>query len=309
MTLVVAVTLASYSSGYRGLNHGLLRLGIANIQARSISQGGEVNNVALGRAGTVIKPFALPTAMPLRHDPISYTVGDGEDLASIATKFDITVDEIRWSNPSLGTTTKVKKGDLLLVPPIAGVVVQVRRGDTIDSLAAAWHVDPSSIMDFNYLRDPLADLLDGKLLVLPAGRGTVLSPLPPAANLPAAVGSRSIFLIKVGGSLGPYPVTRFPYGQCTYYVATRVPVTWAGNAWQWLGNAQAAGWPTGATPRPGAILVDWESRYYGHVAYVESVNADGSFVVSEMNYVGWGVIDTRVIRLGQVPLLGFIYHP
>jgi len=309
VVLVVAISLASYSSVSRGLPNSLFRLGVANAQARSMAQGGEVNDVALGRAGTVIKPIALPTTVLVRHDPISYKVGDGEDLKSIATKFNVTEDEIRWSNPFLGTSTRLKKGDSLLIPPIAGVVVQVRQGDTVASLGAAWHVDIGSIMDFNYLRDPLADLVEGKLLVLPAGHGTVLSPLPPAANLPAAIGSGSIFDIRVGGAAGPYPVTRFPFGQCTWYVATKVPIPWIGNAWQWYGAAQQAGWATGATPRPGAILVDWESRYYGHVAYVEGVNADGSFLISEMNYVGWGVIDHRTVHPGQVPLIGFIYPP
>jgi len=44
----------------------------------------------------------------------------------------------------------------------------------------------------------------------------------------------------------------------------------------------------------------------GHVGYVESVNGDGSFVVSEMNWGQWGVVDLRTItsRLG---VLGFIY--
>lgn len=309
VVLVVAIALASYSSVNRNLTDGLLRLGVANAEARSMAQGGEVNQVALGRAGTVIKPIALPTAVPVSHDPIRYTVGDSENSQSIASKFNVTVDELRWSNPSLGTSTRVKKGDILLIPPIAGVVVQVRQGDTVASLAAAWHVDTGSIIDFNYLRNPVADLTDGKLLVLPAGRGTAVTPLPPAANLPAAIGSRSVFDIKVGGALGPYPVTHFPFGQCTYYVATKVPVPWMGNAFEWYGNAQAAGWPTGSTPRAGAILVDWESRYFGHVAYVEAVNGDGSFVVSEMNYVAWGVIDTRTIHPGQVPLIGFIYQP
>ena len=32
---------------------------------------------------------------------------------------------------------------------------------------------------------------------------------------------------------------------------------------------------------------------YGHVAYVESVNSDGSVTVSEMNYQGVGVVSTR----------------
>jgi surface antigen len=48
---------------------------------------------------------------------------------------------------------------------------------------------------------------------------------------------------------------------------------------------------------------------YGHVAYVESVNGDGSWTVSEMNYRGWDQVDQRTIRPGGVPLIGFIYPP
>ncbi len=309
MVLLVAISLASYSTVNRGLGNNLMRLGIANVQARSSAQGGQIDAVTLGRTGTLMKPVLIPNAEPIRHDPIPYTVADGEDLNAIASKFHITADEIRWSNPVMGTSSRVKKGDVLLIPPIAGVVVQVRRGDTVQSLASVWHVDPDSIIDFNYLRSELGDQSDGQLLVLPAGRGTVVSALPPAAYLPAASGTRSIFNIKVGGSLGPYPVTRFPYGQCTFYVATKVPIPWIGNAWQWYGAAQAAGWATGSTPRVGAIMVDWANRYYGHVSYVESVNSDGSWVVSEMNYVGWGIIDQRTIHPGQVSLIGFIYPP
>lgn len=306
---MVVIGLASYSSVNRDAGNSLLRLGVANAQARSIAQGGAVSSVFLGRDGIVVKPMAVPTAVPVRHDPISYTVQDGDDLASIANRFAVTLDELRWSNPALGTSIRVRTGQVLLVPPIAGVVVQVRRGDTVSGLAAVWHVDPSSIVDFNYLRDPIADLTDGRLLVLPGGHGSVITPQPWAANLPAAAAGGGTFAIKVGGSPGPYPVTRFPYGQCTWYVATKVPIPWVGNAWQWYSAAQAAGWPVGATPRVGAVMVDWESRYYGHVAYVEAVNADGSWVVSEMNYIGWGVIDQRTIHPGQVPLLGFFYPP
>jgi surface antigen len=55
-------------------------------------------------------------------------------------------------------------------------------------------------------------------------------------------------------------------------------------------------------------MVTWES-YLGHVAYVEAVNADGSWRVSEMNFVGFGVISERTIKPGQLgsALVGFIY--
>jgi len=305
VVLLVAIGFASYSSVSHGLPNGLLHLGRANPQA----QGGEVSDIAIGRNGVVLKPMMLPTAVPISHDPISYAVGAADDLQSIAARFKLTVDEIRWSNPTLGTSARVRAGQVLLIPPIAGVVVQVRAGDTIESLAAVWHVDPVSIVDFNYLRNPLVELVDGRMLVLPAGRGSTITPTPYDASLPAAVGSRGVFAIKVGGSPGPYQVTRFPFGQCTWFVATKVQIPWTGNAWTWFGSAQAAGWAVGTTPRVGAVMVTWESRVYGHVTYVEAVNADGTWQISEMNYVGWGVIDQRTIHPGSVPLIGFIYPP
>lgn len=308
IVLLVAIGLASYSSVSHGLPSSLLRLGVANPQAHSMAQGGQVADIAIGRDGVVVKPNALPTAVPVSHDPISYKVSAGEDLKSIATKFAVTVDELRWSNPHLGTSSRPKAGDTLLIPPIAGVVIQVRAGDTLANLAAVWHVDPVSISDFNYLRHPATDLTDGRMLIVPAGRGSTLSPTAADANLPAAVSSRGVFAIKVAGSPGPYD-PHFPFGQCTWYVATKAPIPWHGDAWSWYGNAQSAGWAVGSTPRTGSIMVTWESRVFGHVSYVESINPDGSWVVSEMNYLGWGVIDQRTVRPGSVPLIGFIYPP
>ena len=72
MVLLVAIGLASYSSVNHGITGGLLRLGAANPLAHSMAQGGQVADVALGRDGVVLKPAAIPTAVPVRHDPISY---------------------------------------------------------------------------------------------------------------------------------------------------------------------------------------------------------------------------------------------
>jgi len=50
-------------------------------------------------------------------------------------------------------------------------------------------------------------------------------------------------------------------------------------------------------------MVTWESPYWGHVAYVEQVYADGSWLVSEMNYAGvngggWGRVSYRHVIPG-----------
>ncbi|HEY8761433.1 MAG TPA: CHAP domain-containing protein [Candidatus Dormibacteraeota bacterium] len=125
-----------------------------------------------------------------------------------------------------------------------------------------------------------------------------------ARAIAAAAAASPSTPISWSGS-GPYP-NRFAYGYCTWYVANRRFIPWLGNAIDWWPNARAYGQPEGQLPRVGAVMVTRESSY-GHVAYVESVNGDGSWVVSEMNFIGWNRVSTRVIHPGQVPLVGFIY--
>ncbi len=104
------------------------------------------------------------------------------------------------------------------------------------------------------------------------------------------------------GSVGNH----FSFGYCTWYVANRRPIPWFGDAGQWGPNAARMGFSEGRTPQVGAIMVSWEGPI-GHVAYVEAVNGDGSFVVTEMNYAAWNVVDRRVVWLNRVPLETFIY--
>jgi len=105
----------------------------------------------------------------------------------------------------------------------------------------------------------------------------------------------------------------FTYGYCTWWVAHKRYVPWRGNAAQWWWNARPFGYAEGSAPRPGAIMVMGYSRSspQGHVAYVESVNANGSFLVSEMNWWGvpgggWGRVDYRTVS-SMSGVLGFIY--
>ena len=66
------------------------------------------------------------------------------------------------------------------------------------------------------------------------------------------------------------------------------------------------GYAEGQAPVVGAVMVTRESSV-GHVAYVESVGPDGTWTVSEMNYVAWNVTSRRTLRPGQTSVVGFIY--
>jgi len=46
---------------------------------------------------------------------------------------------------------------------------------------------------------------------------------------------------------------------------------------------------------------------YGHIAFVEKVNSDGSFVVSESNVEGLGVISFRNFTKAEGNQMDFIY--
>jgi surface antigen len=316
LLLVLAV------SGYASVNRNVdlnLRLGAVNAQGLVIGEGGEVGSVQLGRLSTIVKPVAIPTEAPRSHTAVTYQVKQGESLKDIAARHKVSVDAIRWSNfSSLKNADKdVSSGDKIVIPPVDGVAVTTRDGDSPNSLAGAYHVDAQAILDFNYLRTSVdASLPVGIQVVIPGGKGPEFEkPAPPVRLAPSysSSASRGAPGYTVGGS-GGTPVTaavgnRFAYGYCTWYVFNRVPyIPWLGDAWQWYGRAQGFGWPSGQSPRPGSIMVTWESSW-GHVAYVESVNGDGSWTVSEMNFKGWNQVSGRTIRPGGVPLIGFIYPP
>lgn len=104
----------------------------------------------------------------------------------------------------------------------------------------------------------------------------------------------------------------YTWGNCTAGAAQLA--TWIpgglGNAIDWLRNAPAHGLGTSGSPVAGAVAV-FGSAYGpdGHVAVVRQVNADGSFVVQEMNYLGLNKWDTRTLPANAAGLLGFILPP
>jgi surface antigen len=301
--LLLVLGISGYASFDRHLPAGLsLRLGLVNAQGLVSGQGGSAGSVTLGRSGTIVKPASVPTSAVVSHKPIGYQVKPGEKVKDIAGRYGVSVDDVRWSNFATlqNLSTDVSAGQSIMLPPVHGVVVTAKAGDTPQSLANAYHVSAQSILDFNYLRtDTNAALVAGAAMVVPGGRG-------PDFVKPVVRGASSALIVSSGWT--PATGNRFAFGFCTWYVYNRKPVPWLGNAGQWFAQAQAYGWRTGRTPAAGAIMVTAESGF-GHVAYVESVNGDGSWRVSEMNFTAWDVVSSRTIKPGTIPLVGFIYGP
>ena len=86
----------------------------------------------------------------------------------------------------------------------------------------------------------------------------------------------------------------------------KIGSTW-GNANNWANAAASAGYTVNNSPSQGAILQTSQGAF-GHVAYVESVNSNGSITVSEMNYGhGVGVVTSRTISASQAASYNYIH--
>lgn len=156
VVLLVAAVLTSYSfSSY-------LKPAQGSIDARAANVGGAVGDVSMGRDATIIKPVSIPTSAIPSRAPIFYKVKAGDTLVGIAKTLGVPFREITWSNPGLRVPLAV--GEVLRLPPVPGFVVAVKSGGSLGSVAAAYGIDPVTIVDFNRIRGPLTP---GSVLVIP----------------------------------------------------------------------------------------------------------------------------------------------
>lgn len=127
-------------------------------------------------------------------------------------------------------------------------------------------------------------------------------PTPPPVVLPNGGYPGNLQNCFVDSNALSYGIDPWGYGcrQCVSYTAWKVlqktgrPAMYWGNANQWPASARRVGYQTGTAPRAQSVAV-MTSGPYGHVAWVESINANGTLNVSQYNYWlpgksngGWG---------------------
>lgn len=245
----------------------------AQSQAAEMVMAASSNNV-------ISKPQVVATSLKSSADISEYAVQAGDTVSSIAAKFGITSDSLRWSNSLSGEAVSV--GAKLVIPPVNGIVYTVTTGDTADNLASRFKASKDKIVAYNDAE--IKGLSAGQRIIIPDGIQASAAPARPA---PAATG-RSAF---AWGSGPVYGYNGYDYGYCTWYVANRipsVPANW-GNANTWDFYAAQSGWTVSSRPVVGAIGQS-DRGAFGHVAVIEAVSADGTMVkYADMNgLAGWG---------------------
>jgi surface antigen len=258
-----------------------------------------------------------------------YVTKDGDTLKSVAAANNISTNTIRWSNPNLASD-QIKQGWELIIPPVNGIAVTADDNTTLPDLAAKYNPQRYS-SDKNVREQAASALLDkiitynglgsaedinpGDFIIIPDGAITQ-APTPPAPKPTPAPTKPSKKTSKIDSSLNAITSVSdgyddnnhlFPKGYCTWYVATRVKITFGGNAKNWLANAKASGYVVNKEPAPRTVVVTTDSKRYGHVAYVEEVT-DTAILVSEMNFEHFDKIDQRWIPLSSPTIRGYIYQ-
>ena len=238
-------------------------------------------------SGKLEKP-TLPNIAASRG-VVEHVVTDGDTMDTIASKYGVTTDQIRWSNGK--KTTDIEVGDTLYVPSKPGIVYTVKSDDTVEGIAEKYGSNTAEIIALNDLE--VSGISEGVRILIKDGvlpeteRPEYVAPRPVIRNVYTYtyLGSTSErhnietvgYFYNLGGPYGR--------GQCTqwaWYKRQDLPNT-LGNANTWAARAASIGYTVNRTPSAGAVF-QTGSGWYGHVGYVESVNPDGSIVVSEMNY-------------------------
>lgn len=230
------------------------------------------------------------------RDIQEYKVVNGDTLQSIAQKFGVTSESIRWSN-SLAADS-VSAGVSLVIPPQNGIVVTAKTGDTPQSLATRYNASAEQIIQANDAEK--SGLVLGRRVLIPDGKIVVVAATRAVTSGFIATNGSS------GGFVPRYGANGYDFGWCTYYAAARsgAPGNW-GNANTWAYYAARSGWTVSSAPRPGAIF-QTSRGWAGHVGIVEAVSPDGSQIkMSDMNGVaGFG----RVGYSGWIPASSYEHY-
>lgn len=249
---------------------------ISSLEQKASNQASIVSyNPYENSLGTVI-------SVKPRDKIIDYSVISGDTLASIANKFSISVDTIKWVNNLKDDI--IKPNQTLKIPPITGVVHTVKSGDTIYSIAKKYKTEAQNIVNF-----PFNDFSDldtfamniGQVIYVPEGvieeEKPAFAPSQFFASIQAGVKGSSNFIWPTSG------------------VITQNPI-WYHNALDIANPSQPAvlASDTGTVTFAGCVkygygchvIIDHGNGYQSLYAHMSSYDVDPGQVVNQSQKIG-----------------------
>jgi LysM repeat protein len=198
MALILSLALILSSGG----------LGIGNLSRAEVFQFGvapreQLTFASWGAARQEDPDYLTRGAAPItivpergRRGVIVYSVQSGDNVSKIAQSFGLRPETVLWSNPELETWPDyIVVGQQLFILPLDGAYHEVAAGDTLDSIAKRYSVEPSVLIEceYNDLTEPY-ELQAGQRLVVPGGTRPLVAryvraSAPPPVDAPQGTGN------------------------------------------------------------------------------------------------------------------------
>lgn len=271
------------------------RAGLAvapNVNERAISKRVQSEYASsTGETASISKPAIVQLSSASRGIT-KHSVEPGETAQTIAAKYGVSVDTIKWANNLTGDS--ITAGSTIDVLPRTGIAYTVKDGDTIQKIAEKYKADASLITTYNDLE--LNGISTGLKIIIPNGE-------LPTTERPGYVAPVASYSYSSGGFVSGYGtwsgdvlsqrymatpsnlIGGYAPGNCTAYAFMRRaqlgrPVSSnLGNAYTWATQARAFNYVVNKTPAVGAVI-----QSGNHVGVVEEVLANGDLRITDMNY-------------------------
>ncbi|MCL6096368.1 MAG: M23 family metallopeptidase [Patescibacteria group bacterium] len=228
--------------------------------------------------------FQTDVSQKPRDKVITYTVQKGDTVSTIAQKFGISADTIRWANDLSEDSLNV--GDTLKILPVTGISYKVQKGDTVYSIAKKFDTGAQKIVDFpfnDFANPETFSLVEGQMLVVPDGVKPSEQPFIKRqiyiAQGPTSISSAG-FAWPVRGGISQFASWYHMALDITDPVGTPVVAAKDGSVVEALGGAW--NWGFGNT-----IVIDNGDGYKTRYSHLSSINVGvGDNVVGGKTVIG-----------------------
>lgn len=252
---------------------------LAEFDRPSVSALPGSSNAAYTAIARLAQPHTIIPERP-RLDVVTYTVQAGDTVQAIASLFGLQPTTIMWANPAIEDAPDLLRiGQAVLVLPIDGVYHAVAEGDTLESIAETYKVEPEAIVNcqYNFLDPTRSLLVEGKKLIVPGGE----KPYVPKV---------------VTTYTGSVPEGAYGTGQFQW------PVLGTITQGYWYGHrAIDIGAPTGsallAADSGFVSFAGWTDVGYGYLVVIDHANGFATYYAHLSNIY---VFEGQAIERGQV---------
>lgn len=212
-----------------------------------------------------------------------YRVQENDTVSSIADRFSVSVDTIVWEN-KLKSVDSIKVGQILRILPVTGVRYEVKRGETVNSIAKKHGVDAQNLVDYpfnSFTNDETFGLMAGQELIIPDGIkpkevATKANIAQRVAPIPGVVGEGNFMWPTTGRISQKY----YWYHRAVDIANHDGPVIVASQS----GTVTTAGWNAGGYGN--YVIIDHGNGYSTLYAHMKT----GSIVVSLGQKVNQGQV-------------------